>query len=141
MATSNNVAGVSSNILHHQLSSFVTSNATSACFNPPDLHTLNTTVTFVLGDISNYAMCEAQGLVYNALMGVCYFTETVPKCGSTIVGLDVHASAACGAGTGNTSLGSTCEATCNQGYTSGHVSATFVCEIDGVWNGSLSCQG
>ena len=62
---------------------------------------------------------------------------TAVDCGSTIVGLDVHATASC---TGNNKFdGDACTATCVQGYLGG--SQRYTCGTNASWVGNLTCRG
>ncbi len=134
----------SSNLLFRELTARQTESSQCACFDPQALSALNTTVVDVVDIVAQAIACESQGLVSREDLGsaMCYFTTTVPNCGSTIVGLDSNADADCGLISGNTNLGSECEASCRLGFRAGiSVSSTFVCGLDGMWNGTLSCQG
>ena len=63
----------------------------------------------------------------------------VVDCGSSINGLDAHATASC---TGDTGFGGDgCVATCNEGYRGNAeaLAAEFTCGADGQWSGDLAC--
>lgn len=61
---------------------------------------------------------------------------TAVDCGSQIPQLDPNAAASCSV----TTYPNTCTATCNSGYTGGQQSATFSCQTNATWGGSLTCS-
>ncbi len=85
-------------------------------------------------DRSGQAMCGTDGAFAG---GSC----DVVDCGSTINGLDPHASATCEGDTGFG--GDECVATCNEGFRANAdaLAYSFTCGADGQWAGELACSG
>ena len=134
------VAPGSTNALSLQLDARLTGSPTCSCFNPVSQAALSDTVSALSAATNASLSCGERGMTYNRTRGQCESTLAMVNCGWRIVGLDVNAASACGLTPGSSSLGATCVAQCNQGYSQGRATP-FTCGSNGMWQGSLSCPG
>ena len=134
------VAPGSTNALSLQLDARLTGSPTCSCFNPASQAALSDTVSALSAATNASLSCGERGMTYNRTRGQCESTLAMVNCGWRIVGLDVNAASACGLTPGSSSLGATCVAQCNQGYSQGRATS-FTCGSNGMWQGSLSCPG